>query len=275
MAVATVGWRLVLILLPPSEGKAVPRRRKPLALGALSFPELNSARAHVLDALVRLCMDDPTRAADVLGLGPSQAGEVTRNQGLREAPAAPAREIYAGVLYDALGLNTLTTAAAARAQRWIVVVSGLWGAVRPSDRIPAYRLGGAVTLPGVGSLASAWRAPLEQALPSAAGRGLIVDLRSGTYEAFWRPDDALATRTVKVRVLHERDGQRTVVSHHNKATKGHLVRALLHGTDNPRTPAAFADAVANLGWKTELAEPNRAGRPWVLDVVIDEVVTRA
>lgn len=265
----------MLMLLPPSEGKAVPSRRKPLDLDALSFPELASTRTEMLDALTTLCSADPARAGDVLGLGPSQADEVERNAALRQAPAAPAREIYTGVLYNALSLTTLSPSARARAQRWIVIISGLWGAVRPSDRTPAYRLSGSVSLPGVGSLASAWREPLGGVLPAAAGRGLIVDLRSGTYESFWRPDAELAARTAKVRVLHERDGRRTVVSHHNKATKGQLVRALLHSDDTPRRPSALADAVLNLGWKAELSEPDRAGRPWTLDVVVDEIATSA
>ena len=42
-----------------------------------------------------------------------------------------------------------------------------------------------------------------------------------------------------------------MVSHFNKATKGRIVRALLeHGAD-PRTPAALADTVRDLGWTVE------------------------
>nr|WP_246220903.1 peroxide stress protein YaaA [Phytoactinopolyspora mesophila] len=264
-----------MILLPPSEGKSTPKTGKSLNLDALSFPELTAARAEIMDTLMRLCADQPDVAAKTLGLGPTQADEVKRNATLTDVPAAPARKVYAGVLYDALGLDSLSSAAAARARRQLLVISGLWGALRPSDRIPAYRLGGAVTLPGIGSLASRWKALLATTVPEAAGRGLVVDLRSGTYDAFWRPAADVATRTVKVRVLHEHNGKRTVVSHHNKATKGHLVRTLLESGEAPRTPAAFAAALNNLGWRTELAESDRGGRPWTLDVIVAEVATRA
>jgi uncharacterized protein len=265
----------VLLLLPPSEGKATPKTGKPVDLDTLSFPELSAARAEIMDTVMRLCADQPDVAAKTLGLGPTQADEVKRNATLADAPAAPARAVYTGVLYDALSLNSLSSAAAARARRHLVVISGLWGALRPSDRIPAYRLGGGVTLPGVGSLASRWKAALADTIPEAAGRGLVVDLRSGTYEAFWRPAADVAARTVKVRVLHEHNGKRTVVSHHNKATKGHLVRALLESGSTARTPSAFADAVNDLGWTAELTEPDRRGRPWTVDVVVAEVATRA
>ena len=61
----------MLILLPPSEGKASPRRGKPLDLATLSFPALTAARTEVLDALVDLCAGDEARAVEVLGLGPT------------------------------------------------------------------------------------------------------------------------------------------------------------------------------------------------------------
>ena len=56
----------MLILLPPSEGKAAPRRGKPLDLAVLSSPELTTARTTLLSALVDLCRDDPVKAAEEL-----------------------------------------------------------------------------------------------------------------------------------------------------------------------------------------------------------------
>ncbi len=72
-----------------------------------------------------------------------------------------------------------------------------------------------------------------------------------------------------VRVLHETNGKRQVVSHFNKATKGRLVRALLEDGGNPRTPAALADLLRDLGWKVEEGEPGRKGTQ--LDVVVSEI----
>src|SRR4051794_17916573 len=129
----------MLILLPPSEGKASAGRGKPLELGALSLPELTAGREAVLDALVTLCADDEAKALEVLGLSPGLRGEVPRNAGLREAAAMPAGKVYTGVLYDALELDTLDAAARTRARRSLLIFSGLWGAVGVADRIPPYR----------------------------------------------------------------------------------------------------------------------------------------
>jgi len=103
----------------------------------------------------------------------------------------------------------------------------------------------------------------------AAGSGLVVDLRSSTYAAFWRPAPDLAARVVTVRVLHEVNGKRQVVSHFNKATKGRLVRALLEDGRDPRSPRAFAALLTDLGWAVEVG---RAGSGDTrLDVVVSEL----
>jgi uncharacterized protein len=264
----------VLILLPPSEGKTAPRRGNRLALESLAFPVLTSHRAQVLGALRSLCTtEDGATAARVLGLGPTQLDQVRLDAGVLESPAARADHVYTGVLYEALDVASLSAAARRRATAWLAVTSGLFGLLRPSDRIPAYRLSGDVSLPGVGPVSTYWSRLLDPAVREAAGRGLVVDLRSSTYAAFWRPTPDLVARTVSLRVLHEGGGRRTVVSHFNKATKGRIVRALLEDPGRtrggPSTPAGFADHLRSLGWKVEEAQPARTGTRF--DVVVSDL----
>ncbi|MEO5851273.1 MAG: peroxide stress protein YaaA [Nocardioides sp.] len=257
----------MLILLPPSEGKAVPTRGRPLDLTSLSLPVLTQARQRVLDALIELAGRED--AAAVLGLGATQADLVELDRRVRTSPSVRAERLYTGVLYDALGLTTLTASARRRAATRVGIVSSLFGLVRTGDRLPSYRLSGDVTLPGVGPVAGVWRAALEPAVREALGGGLLVDLRSSTYAAFWRPPSELAPRVATVRVLHEVDGHRQVVSHFNKATKGRIVRALLEDGRSPHTPLGFADLLGDLGWTVEVGPSGRAGTR--LDVVVQAV----
>ncbi|WP_148616016.1 peroxide stress protein YaaA [Nocardioides rubriscoriae] len=259
----------MLILLPPSEGKSAPRRGKPLDLAALSSPELTDARTRVLDALVALCEGDRDLAARALDVPKSQLDLVDLNARAVSSPTARADAVYTGVLYDNLGLDTLTAAAKRRATSRVAITSSLFGLIRPGDRIPAYRLSGDASLPGTGPVAGVWRDALGPAVVDALGRGLLVDLRSSMYAAFWRPPADLAPRVATVRVLHEVDGRRSVVSHFNKATKGRIVRALLEDGRDPRTPAALAAALTDLGWTVEVGEPTAKGTQ--LDVVVTQV----
>jgi cytoplasmic iron level regulating protein YaaA (DUF328/UPF0246 family) len=258
----------VLILLPPSEGKTAPRRGKPLDDAALGFPGLTDARRSVRGALVDLCANDPEGAATTLDLSAGQRHLVDLNATLEAAPTARADRVYTGVLYDALGFETLSPGAKRRAGTRVAVTSSLFGLVRPGDRIPAYRLSGDASLPGLGPVAAVWRAALGEAVTEALGSGLLVDLRSSTYAAFWRPPAELARRVATVRVLHEVAGRRQVVSHFNKATKGRLVRALLEDGRDPRSPTQLAAVLGDLGWTVELEATDRGAR---LDVVVAEV----
>lgn len=265
----------MLVLLPPSEGKAASGRGAPVKLESLSLPALTEAREAVLGELVELCAGDEDKAREVLGLSEGLRGEVAKNAGLRTAGARPAGEIYTGVLYDALDLASLDTAAKRRAGRSLLVFSGLWGAVHVTDRIPSYRCSMGVKLPGLGALAAYWREPMAAALPEAAGDGLVLDLRSSAYAAAWKPKGEVAGRTATVRVLHSQivDGveKRSVVSHFNKATKGRIVRSLLTAGAAPKDPAELVEALRDLGYVVEAEAPARAGKAWALDVVVSEI----
>lgn len=265
----------MLVLLPPSEGKAPVGRGAPLRLESLSLPGLTAAREAVLDELVALCGGDEEKAREVLGLSEGLRGEVAKNAALRTAGARRAGEVYTGVLYDALDLGSLDAAAARRAARSLLVFSGLWGAVRVTDRIPSYRCSMGVRLPGLGALGAYWRAPMAAALPEAAGDGLVLDLRSAAYAAAWKPKGEMAGRTATVRVVHSQvvDGveTRSVVSHFNKATKGRIVRGLLAAGAAPKDPAELVATLRDLGHTVEAQAPARAGRAWSLDVVVSEV----
>ncbi|MFD8641882.1 peroxide stress protein YaaA [Streptomyces zaomyceticus] len=254
----------MLVLLPPSEGKASSGRGAPLKPESLSLPGLAGARAAVLDELVELCAADEEKARGVLGLSEGLRGEVAKNVELRTAGARPAGEIYTGVLYDALGLATLDAAAKRRAGRSLLVFSGLWGAVRVTDRIPSYRCSMGVKLPGLGALGGHWRGAMASVLPEVAGDGLVLDLRSSAYASAWKPKGEVAARTATVRVLHA--PTRKVVSHFNKATKGRIVRSLLEAGAAPRSTQELVEALRDLRYVVE-----ESGKPGALDVLVDEI----
>ena len=243
----------MLVLLPPSEGKTVPRRRRPLDLNSLSFPNLAATRQSVLDAL--LAASARPDALDVLGVPPTLGDEVARNRGLASAPTAPAAVVYSGVLYSALGLATMDAAARRRANRWLVVTSALFGAVRPTDRIPAYRLSMKVNLPPLGPLAALWRAPLAAALDPLAERGLVVDCRSSTYAAAWVPQPGAWWVAIHV----------PGATHMAKHTRGLVARFLCEAGVDARTPQRLADVLADR-FEVGLAPPARTGRAWQLSV---------
>jgi len=217
----------MLVLLPPSEGKTEAGAGEPVDLGSLAFAaELGERREQLLEAL------DPA---------------------LREAPAAPAAEVYTGVLFQRLELPKLP----ARARRRVLIASALWGMVRPDDRIPYYKLPPKQKLDGIGPLAKYWRPALAEALPDKEGE-LIVDMRSGSYSTMWKPQRATL---LAVRAFTEEDGERKAVSHMAKAVRGDVARVLLQAKKAPADPDAAAGLAESAGFTVELNDSN-------LDVIV-------
>jgi cytoplasmic iron level regulating protein YaaA (DUF328/UPF0246 family) len=222
----------VLILLPPSEGKSEPAEGgDPVELDSLVFAgQLSEKRGELLDAV------DPS---------------------LRSAPVAPAADVYTGVLYQRLDLPGLPAAARRRAAKRVLIASALWGFLRPTDPIPAYRLPPSTKLDGIGGLAAWWREALAAALPDQAGE-TIVDMRSGAYSALWKPKRA---RLLSVRAFKDEGGERRAVSHMAKAVRGDVARALLLAKREAKDPEQAATVATEAGFDVELT-------PTSLDVVV-------
>jgi len=244
----------MLVLLPPSEGKATDGDGPPLDLDSLTLPGLRPAREEVMAALAEVCSGPEEEAREVLGLSPTQADALKRNLALETAPTLRADQLYTGVLYDRLGLVDLP-----RTDR-VLVFSGLWGAVGPTDRLPPYRLSMGGKLPPLGGLGAYWRQAAKKELDEFTEGHLLVDCRSSAYASAYKSEAALPVRVLRERVV---DGQtkRSVVSHMAKATRGDITRSLLLEDVDARTPEELADALRDLGHTTELGQ----GR---LDVVI-------
>ncbi len=138
-----------------------------------------------------------------------------------------------------------------------MVVSGLYGVLRITDRVAPYRLSMAVNLPGVGPLARHWRGPLAAVMPGLVGRGLVVDCRSSTYAAAWVPQGDLADRWVQIRVPG--------ATHMAKHTRGLVARQLCASGSDPRTPQSLAEELRST-FDVELHAPSARRAGWVLDV---------
>ncbi|MGC0142394.1 YaaA family protein [Pseudactinotalea sp. Z1732] len=229
-------------MLPPSEGKAAPERGRRFDPGALSHPELAGPREQVLQALIRASAgaDATTR----LRFGASLAEQVEANTRLRDARAAPAAQVYSGVLYDAAGLVNLSGTARRRSNSSVRIVSALWGVLRPDDAIPAYRLSMSTPLQPLAPLGTFWSRHLGGAL-DPGGSDVVLDCRSQDYARAWSP--APDREWLAVRVVAIRSGRPVVVSHHAKHTRGVLTGHLFRRPEPlPRTAAGVAAAAAEL-----------------------------
>ncbi len=211
----------------------------PVELGALSFPGLDAERRAVLDAV-----------------GDDRA---------RRGPTTPARELYRGVMLDA-AMAGLTPAAERRADDWIVYVSALWGALRPGDQVPDYRLHMCDRPDGPGHLVQYWQQPLAGVLPLLAGDGLIVDFRASEYLLAWRPTGELVERWVMIKPVKDATFERGAGGSATRAVRGEVLRRILLDDTEPRTPEQLAGALDG-PFRVQLRPPSDANQPYELRVL--------
>ncbi|MEO8246211.1 MAG: peroxide stress protein YaaA [Chloroflexota bacterium] len=252
----------MLVILPPSETKRPPPDIGPvLQLDELTFPALSEMRSRVLDALIATSqLPDAKRR---LLVGPSLVGEVQRNVRLRELPARPAIDTYAGPLYGGIDPASWAPEVQARAGRQVVIVSALWGALRPADRIPPYRLHVCSRLVGMDRLEPAWRTVLPAVLTEAAGfAGPVLDLRSRAYRAVGRPA-GLDDQTVTLRVRPSSRGGAHIGDVIAKRIRGEAASHVLSSANQPEDPLDLADLLATR-WPIDIEPPAGTTRSWTI-----------
>lgn len=164
----------------------------------------------------------------------------------------PAINVYSGVLYQALGWETLSPAARKRAASAVVIISAKYGAVRPDQLIESYKA-------KIDN--NAMRDRIAAVLDSIK-TPLIVDCRSSTYKTVWHSP---VNKTVEVQISTVVDGERKVVTHMSKKSRGEIARMLLQSRSVAKSPE---DLYALVSEKYPCAlTPSDGVDPWVLEVI--------
>jgi cytoplasmic iron level regulating protein YaaA (DUF328/UPF0246 family) len=224
----------VVILLPPSEGKAPGGGRPYWRPGSGRFGRsLRHHRVQVAAALAAAGGGD-ARLLGVSGahLQRAQAANAT----CVDAPTLPAWQRFTGVVWEHLDVAGLDADARRRASDRIVIVSALTGLSALDDPVPDFRLKMSVTLAGLGRVAPWWRPALSEVLNRACSGALVVDLLAGEHAAAWDPPTS-GCEVVRVDLV-DAAGRRA--GHAAKAAKGMLAGELVRAVSR-------RDAAALLG----------------------------
>ena len=258
----------MLIIVPPSESKRPPPDHgRPVALDELSFPELTPLRVRIIDALIETSARPD--AFERLFERPTMAAHVARNTRVLELASRPAADAYSGPLHKGLDLGSLPAPARERAEQSVVIVSALWGALRPGDRIPAYRLRSWANLVGVGRLEPTWRTVIPDLLARLAGpQGVVLDLRPPSFQSMGMAA-GLGDQTISVRINQLSGSGRRIGDVVAKRVRGQAARHLLESGAEPHDPDALADVLADR-WPLRLAEPAGPGKPWTMTLSVDD-----
>ncbi len=241
-----------LILLPPSEGKATGGDGAPWAPGSLVAPDLDDHRAKVMAALKTAMRGTIANRMKLLGVkGDVLAAATEANRLVTSSPTCAAIDRYTGVLYGELAYGELPARLQRRVDAQVLIFSGLWGVVAPTDPIPDYKLKMGGSLSRLGKLSTSWRPGVSAMIDGAAAGRTVWNLLPQEHAAAWASPlvpaaTPLATAAsvasvagprgvITVRFLDEmpdpvagpRATKLVAVNHWNKLLKGALVRHIV------------------------------------------------
>ena len=163
----------------------------------------------------------------------------------------PAIQVYAGVLYAALGWEQLTAAQRKKGAESIAIISAKYGVLRPMDPIEPYK-------EKIENKKMA--AQVALALDGLEAE-LIIDCRSSTYQTVWQSP---ADITVEIKVFTKIEGIKKVITHMSKKTRGEVTQHILKSATVPANPLEL-QAVVSEKFECHLIEGNKKD-PWVLEV---------
>jgi hypothetical protein len=239
----------MLFLLSPAKSLDYDTPVRAPVLKKATDPTFTERAAELMAVLRR---KTPAQVASLMGLSDKLAAlNVARYAAWQPRATTdnskPAVLAFDGDVYAGLDAKTLKAADLAWAQEHLVILSGLYGALRPLDRLQPYRLemGTALATPRGRDLYAYWgdtvAAHLNERL--AGDRApVVVNLASLEYaRVALRP--SLRARVVDCRFEEGRDGSYKVISFFAKQARGLMARyAIEHRVRHPEQLQGFAAA---------------------------------
>jgi cytoplasmic iron level regulating protein YaaA (DUF328/UPF0246 family) len=234
----------------------------PAHIKTATMPQFTAQSAELIDVL------KPKTAGDIAALmdlsGPLAELNAARYAAWSPKPTAknslPAVLAFNGDVYGGLDARSLGAKDLAWAQDHVAILSGLYGVLRPLDRLQPYRLemGTALRNPRGKNLYEFWGDTLAEHLNGLVATDkspVIVNLASQEYfRAVKR--EALRPRVVECVFEDWKGGRYKVISFFAKRARGLMLRhAIKHRLRNPRGLTSFV--AEGYGFADAVSEPDR------------------
>ncbi len=224
-----------------------------------TIPACQTAAETLMTSLRRLSAAD---LADRMDLSAKLTGETQARLaqwGRPGQPLAPALFAFTGLVYKYLDPAAWPAPALHDAQQRLVILSGLYGMLRPLDRIAAYRLemGSKFKPPRAANLVAFWRDTLTDALNVQLKQDeAIINLAAQEYTKALKVKELKGPLISPIFKEVRPDGGLKNVSVHAKMARGSLVKYVFTtGAKRPRDLLGFGE----LGWEAS-EEPPASGQ---------------
>lgn len=225
---------MIQILLHSSKTMRVPQEY----VEPLGRPQLEDAAAELVGRMRKVSVDD---IADMMAVSHAKAVEVEKlYKQWSSQKGVAAIDLFVGDIYSGLRAQEWTQADRAYAHEHLLILSGLYGAVRACDGIMPYRLEMGYKLPGGESLYRYWGKRIAGVLPASID--LVVNLSAVEYTKALLPYTDAPVVTPRFLTVSPKTGVPTFVTVHAKIARGAFARWLIQERVNDtQSLSAFAD----------------------------------
>jgi len=197
------------------------------------YDELNPERRKIIDQLHQAIDEkEEDELGALFGLeGPELQQALEVDAEIYDAPLMSALDRYSpGVMYAAMDFANLPTGAQRRLLENGVILSGLFGLLRPDDLIPNYQLGMEAEIPGIGPVTEYWREPISEILNRNLEGRWVWDLLPDVHRSAWTDEHTYEAR-VEVRFERVDDGERVELTDEDlDVQRGQLVNYVVRET---------------------------------------------
>jgi uncharacterized protein len=227
-----------VILLPPAEGKQP--GGNPFAPDMFDyrtsntfnyFNELNPSRRKLINALQDTIRSGETDLETLFGVknGALEEATAANLEIFKGALMATLDRYSPGVMYKSMDFAGLPTGAQRRLLENGIILSGVFGLLRPDDLIPNYKLKMDATLPEIGNVAAFWKPLISPILNRRVEAKIVWNLLPTVHRDAW-DDERTYHSIVNVRFFDESGGERKAVTHNVKPLRGQLVNYIVRET---------------------------------------------
>ena len=223
----------MFILIPPSEGKNPTDDEQKFSLDNISFSSLNTKRSKLIDYL---CENDLSieNYSSIFNISSRNYEKINAiNSNIKYSRVLSTIDRYTGVLYDYLDYSNLDEIVKFNFNNSVIIFSGLFGLLRPEDKIPNYKLKMGTKLIDNEKLSRYWNDDITRVLKNLLNDQIVCNFLPNEFMLAFDNKKITPRHELNFTFLQEnKQGELKSVTHWTKALRGSLIRYLLMQVNN-------------------------------------------
>lgn len=206
----------------------------------LSAPQLLDRAARLVDSYRNVMPADLVQQMKISAAKAAAVHEMYARWSADQTRQVPAIDAFVGDIYSGLQTAAWSDADRAYAHDHLLILSGLYGALRACDGIMPYRLEMGYKLPDGTSLYEYWGDAIAKLLPDSTS--LIVNLSAVEYTKAVLPYTDTPVVAPKFLTVNAQTGQPTFVTVHTKIARGAFAAWMIRNrVDDPAKLRQFTE----------------------------------